>query len=423
MEKLTKTLVGRSIPKSRRYYVWDVEIKGFGVLVLPSGVKTFIYQFRNRSGRTRRATIGKFSATMTADLARKHAKKLRRAVEDGRDPLEEAKAEKEAITVQELLEKYLESAKFAEKAETTQSVDRGRIARHLIPTLGRKIAKKLKPDDIRRAYASIRDGKTACNVKTGVRGRARVTGGEGAARMAIRVFRAILNWAIDEGFISSNPATGVKISADGNRSTIIESTKQYKSLFETLDLMEAELRLRSPVADAIRVIALTGARRNEIAALRWSHVDLRAGVLTLPPNAHKTGKSTGKPRIIGLPAAAQAILANQTSGEDDDYVFPPTRGVGPVNLSKPWRKIRVEAKLPEGIGLHGLRHSLASHMAMQGAQAAEIMTTLGHQQLSTAQRYVHWARDERAKLAEKAASHISAVLTCTDSKPGLKVVK
>ncbi|MCG8071585.1 MAG: tyrosine-type recombinase/integrase [Candidatus Thiodiazotropha taylori] len=241
--------------------------------------------------------------------------------------------------------------------------------------------------------------------------------------MAIRVLRAILNWAIDEGYISSNPAVGVKIGADGNRSTILESTEQYKSLFETLDRLETELRLRQPVADAIRVIALTGARRNEIAALRWSHVDLRAGVLTLPPNSHKTGKSTGKPRIIGLPAAAQAILARQTDGEDDDYVFPPVRGVGPVNLSKPWRKIRAEAKLPEGIGLHGLRHSLASHMAMQGAQAAEIMTTLGHHQLSTAQRYVHWARDERAKLAEKAASHISKVLKVSCDQTGLKVVK
>ncbi|MEW8459903.1 MAG: tyrosine-type recombinase/integrase [Candidatus Thiodiazotropha endolucinida] len=423
MEKITKTLVEKSTPRLERYYIWDVEIKGFSLLVLPSGVKSFTYQYRSPSGRTRRTTIGKFSTTMTADLARKRAKSLRRAVEDGRDPLEEAKAEKNAITVHELLERYLESAKFAEKAETTQSVDRGRIARHLIPILGRKIAKKLKPDDIRRAYASIRDGKTACNIKTGVRGRARVTGGEGAARMAIRVLRSILNWAIDEGYISSNPAAGVKIGADGIRSTILESADQYRALFETLDRMETELRLRSPVADAIRVIALTGARRNEIAALRWTHVDLRTGVLTLPPSAHKTGKLTGKPRIIGLPAAAQAILARQTNGEDDDYVFPPASGVGPVNLSKPWRKIRVEAKLPEGIGLHGLRHSLASHMAMQGAQAAEIMTTLGHQQLSTAQRYVHWVRDERAKLAEKAASHISKVLKVSCEQPGLKVVK
>ncbi|MEW8525534.1 MAG: site-specific integrase [Candidatus Thiodiazotropha endolucinida] len=410
MEKITKTVVDRSDPEAKRYFIWDVEIKGFGLLVLPSGVKSFVYQYRNRSGRTRRATIGKLSTTMTADFARGQAKKLRRAVEDGRDPLAEKKLEKEAVTVKELMEMYLESPDFSQKTETTQSIDRGRVKRHLTPTLGNKIAKKLTPGDVKRAHAAIRDGKTACDVKTKARGRARVKGGPGAARMSMRLLRSALNWAIGEGYLSSNPAAGVKIGNDGIRTTFLQSADQYKALFETLERMESEHQLRSPVADAIRVIALTGARRNEIASLRWAHVDLKGGVITLPPGSHKTGKSTGKSRIIGLPAAAQAIIANQESGEPNEYVFHPARGEGPINLSKPWRKIREKAGLPDGIGLHGLRHSLASHMAMEGAQAAEIMTALGHRQLSTAQRYVHWAQDQRSKLAEKAASHISAAL-------------
>ena len=66
--------------------------------------------------------------------------------------------------------------------------------------------------------------------------------------------------------------------------------------------------------------------------------------------------------------------------------------------------------LPEGIGLHGLRHSLASHMAMNGAEAAQIMTALGHRQLSTAQRYIHWAQDGRQALSERAASVMIAGL-------------
>ena len=99
----------------------------------------------------------------------------------------------------------------------------------------------------------------------------------------------------------------------------------------------------------------------------------------------------------------------------------PRKGEGAVSLAKPWRQIRKEAELPEGIGLHGLRHSLASAMAMNGAQAAEIMTALGHRQLSTAQRYIHWAQDSRAALAEKSAAHISAALT--GKKKKAKVLK
>lgn len=66
--------------------------------------------------------------------------------------------------------------------------------------------------------------------------------------------------------------------------------------------------------------------------------------------------------------------------------------------------------MPEGIGLHGLRHTFASYMAMQGAQAAEIMAALGHKDMSTSQRYVHWASDQRQHLAERAAATITGIL-------------
>jgi integrase len=143
--------------------------------------------------------------------------------------------------------------------------------------------------------------------------------------------------------------------------------------------------------------------------MQWRHVDLKAGLVTI--DAHKTAKTTGKPRVIGLPAAAAALIARQPEGAPDDFVFAPARGAGPVQLSKPWRAIRAEAELPDGIGLHGLRHSLASHMAMQGAQASEIMTALGHRNLATSQKYIHWAQDARQVIAEKAAAVALAGMT------------
>jgi len=408
--KINKRVVDATQPGEKPIFVWDIEVKGFGLRVLPTGVKSYVFQYRTSEGKTRRATIGKHGATLTADQARKKAKRLQQTISEGGDPLEEKQQARNALTVTDILNDYLSSAKFAEKASSTQSTDRGRINRHLRPLLGKKFVGKLTQEDVRRAFGEIRDGKTAVNEKTGPRGRAIVRGGEGAARMAIRVFRSILNWARSEGLIESNPAHGVKIGIDGERDSILESAQQYASLFRTLQRMENEHRLRSAVADAVRVIALTGARRSEITGLRWGYVDLKAGVLTLPPTSHKTGRKTGKPRIIGLPAAAQAIIAGRPHGDPKDFVFAPAKGEGALALAKPWRMIREEAGLPDGIGLHGLRHSLASHMAMQGAQAAEIMTALGHRQLSTAQKYVHWAQDKRAALAEDAAAHISAAL-------------
>jgi len=407
--KITKRSVDAAEPGGKPVFVWDTEVKGFGLLALPTGVKSYVFQYRTSEGKSRRATIGKHGA-LTPDQARVKAREMQRKVSDGADPLEERQEARKAVTVGEVLDLYLASAKFAEKAPSTQAIDRGRINRHLRPLLGRKLAGKLTQEDVRRTFGKIRDGKTAADEKTGPRGRAIVKGGDGTARMAVRLLRAILQWAHSEGLVSSNPAVGVRVGSDGERDIILESSDQYAELFRTIQRMEDEQRIRSQVADAVRVIALTGARRSEITALRWQHVDLKAGVLTLPPTSHKTGRKTGKPRVIGLPSAAQAIIAAQADGKPEDYVFTPAKGEGPLALAKPWRMIRQEAGLPEGIGLHGLRHSLASHMAMQGAQAAEIMTALGHRQLATAQKYVHWAQDKRAALAEDAAAHITAAM-------------
>lgn len=407
MPYINKTAVEAAAPSEKEYFVWDGgdhSIAGFGLKVFPSGAKSYVFQYRTPQGLTRRATIGKHSETLTADVARKKAKDMRRTVEDGGDPLGVKQAQRDALTVGGLLDLYLASAKFAEKADSTRSIDRGRINRHLRPLLGKQYVQSLKPDAVRRAFGQIRDGNTAAKVKTGKRGLARVTGGEGAARMAIRLLRAILSWGVEEGHAASNPAVDVKVGSDGTRKTIMQGGDDYARLFRTLDTMENEKRIRQAHADAIRLVALTGARRGEISSLIWRHVDLQKGVITLPPAKHKTGRKTGEARIIGLPAVAQAIIARQPQGELDGFVFRPAKGDGAITLSAVWRKVREEAQLPDGIGLHGLRHSLASHLAMGGAQAAEIMAVLGHRQLSTAQKYVHWAQDARVPLAERAAS-------------------
>ena len=359
------------------------------------------------------------TAAFTADEARKVADGMRRDVNEGRDPLAEKRDRRQAATVGDILDTYLLSEAFMAKAASTRITDKGRIIRHLKPLLGNIKVETLTPEAIARTQAKITQGKTAVREKTGPRGLARVRGGEGTARKAIRLLHSVFVWAVREKLANSNPAAGVKTGSDGSRNTILNDAEAYGRLFRTLDRMEAEYRVRREVADAIRVIALTGARRGEIAGMQWQHVDLKAGLVTLPASRHKTGKKIGKPRVIGLPAAAQAIVARQPAGNAHDFVFAPTHGKGPLTLTKMWNRVRVEAELPEGIGLHGLRHTLASHMAMAGAQASEIMTALGHRNLATSEGYVHWAKDARQAIAEKAAA---VALAGMGSAPGDKVM-
>ena len=413
MPKITKRLVDAIKPTGQTQIIWDDSLTGFGLKVFRSGVVSYVLRYRTPEGRQRMAAIGKHGP-LTPEQARTKAKDMLHTISTGADPLAERKAAREALTVAQLAALYLASSRFAEKAPSTQAIDRGRMARHILPLLGKHRADRLTREDVRRAQAAIKAGKTAATVKTGPRGLAVVKGGEGTATKAVLLLRAMLAWAIEEGMLEANPAAGVKVAASSTRDVILEDAQQYEALFRTLERMEAEHRIRRPVADAIRVIALTGARRGEIAGLRWSHVDLKGHRLVIPPTQHKTGRKTGKPRIIGLPAAAAAIIARQAQGAPDGLVFTPAHGDAPVSLSKPWRAVRAEAGLPDGIGLHGLRHSLASFMAMQGAQAAEIMAALGHRQMSTAQRYVHWAESAHAQLAERAAAHITAAMAGND---------
>lgn len=418
MTKISKRTVEAAAPKGKRYIIWDESVSGFGLLIQPTGIRSYCFQYRTPEGRTRRLVLGR-TTTLTPDIARDRAMECRRKVELKQDPAEEKQSRRKAPTVAMMLDNYLGSAKFAEKAESTREIDRGRIERHLKPTIGSKVADKLSSEDVRRAFAAIRDGKTAATVKTKKRGLARVTGGEGSARKAIRLLKTAYNWAIEQKTLKENPAAGVDVGRDNERTVIIESMEQYSAIFDAINKLENLQRIRRPAADAIRVIILTGARRGEIARLRNRHLELKKARAVLDRKEHKTGRKTSKPRIIELPTAAQEIIERQPAGEPEDFVFRPSYGEGPLSLNKPWRMIRAEAGVGDEIVLHTMRHSLASLMAMTGHQAPDIAAILGHRDIKTSQKYIHLAEQHKKKLAEKASAGIAAALT--GAKPGAVV--
>lgn len=422
MAKLTKGEVDNLKSSDGDYFAWGDDPKGFGVKVFTSGVKSFVFQYRTKEGKSRRYTIGKLSDTLTVEQARKKARELFLDVMAGNDPMAYKQQRREALTVNQLLDRYVASPAFEQKAETTKATDRGRIERHLRPLLGTAHADMLTGDAIRRAQTAIKEGKTAGRFKTVARGLAKVTGGAGTADKSVLILRAAYAWAVSEGILKDNPAAAVKVAQPGQRETILGGSSDYAALFRTINQMESEHRIRSTVADAIRLIALTGARRGEVVGLKWEHVDLKSGLITLPPKAHKTGSRTGKPRLIGLPTEAQAILVRQPKGEPGDYVFQPSKGEGTLAIAKPWMAVRKEAALPANLGLHGLRHSLASHLAMAGASAVELMETMGHKQISTTQRYVHFAERARSTLADRAAAVALSGMAEANGKPKAEVV-
>lgn len=105
---------------------------------------------------------------------------------------------------------------------------------------------------------------------------------------------------------------------------------------------------------------------------------------------------------------AQEIIASMTSRGPDDLVIRSAKDGARIDLKRVWL-----AGLPAGLTLHGLRHSIASHLAMGGATGPEIMAAMNHANIATSQRYIHFARDRKNALAERAASVATAGLAAS----------
>lgn len=106
MARLTKRIVDSLKPKTKDYFVWDAELKGFGVRVSPKGKKTFLVQYR-ASGRTRRLKVGPYGA-LTADEARTKAKERLGEVAKGDNPAEAISAHRKSPTVATVGARFLE---------------------------------------------------------------------------------------------------------------------------------------------------------------------------------------------------------------------------------------------------------------------------------------------------------------------------
>ena len=205
--KITKREVDKIAPSpTGDIFVWDEALSGFGLRVKPSGAKSFFVQYRNAHGRSRRITVGKYGV-LTPEQARDDARQLLAAAARGDDPAEKRQADRSAWTIKDLCVDYLNAAEAGNiitrrrtaKRASTLSTDKGRVERHIIPLLGHRVVRDLKPSDIRAFFTSVKAGKTASDVKTGLRGRAIVTGGKGTAKRTVGLLSGILAHAVDLG--------------------------------------------------------------------------------------------------------------------------------------------------------------------------------------------------------------------------------
>lgn len=402
-KRLTNSVVNGAAKRDSDYFIWDGDLKGFGLKVCSGGRKSYVCKYRLGTGRnapTRRMTIGTHGSPWTPEQARKRASQILGLVAHGEDPAHAKQADKDVLTVSQLCDRYLEHGAATKKASTL-ATDRGRIERHIKPLLGRMRVPDVKRADVSRFLQDVAAGKTAVDVKTGARGRAIVRGGKGTATRTVGLLGGIFSFAVESGWISENPVRGVKRFRDRRNERFLDGAELQKL---GAALVAAEATGENPYAIAIiRLLILTGARKGEIESLRWPEVDWQYGYLRLADS--KTGQ-----KLITLNLAAIEVLQTVPRQNASNFIFPASRSDGYYKgTSKVWRRIRSKAKL-DAVRLHDLRHSFASMALLQGASLVIIGELLGHRDSATTARYAHLTASPTREVAENTGDKIAKQL-------------
>ena len=401
--RITKTIVDGASPKPKDYFVWDGELKGFGIKIAKGGRKSYVCKYRIGSGRsapTRRMTIGAHGSPWTVDQARNEARRLLGRVANGEDPAKLKQDVKNQLTVSELCDLYLKQG-VATKKPSTVATDKGRIERHIKPLLGLKKVPGVTRADVKLFMQDVANGKTSADVKTGLHGRAIVTGGKGTATRTVGLLGGIFSFAIECGFIEINPVRGIKRFPG-------KKNHRYLSQQEFVDLGNAFRESLgngvNPQAIAVlKLLIFTGARRGEIETLKWSEVDFDLGYLRLDDS--KTGQKS-----IPLNAGALGVLTEIFRVDGSAFVFPSQRSNGHyLSTPKVWKDIRIKAGL-EGVRIHDFRHSFASVAVSGGASLPMIGAILGQKDSATTQRYAHMQDQPLKNATEAVGSKIASDL-------------
>jgi len=414
--KISRKALASMQPKEKITTYYDEDLRGFGMRVMPSGVKSWIVEYRpgagGRSIAKKRFRIG--GMELSPEQARTAAEKVLASVSLGSDPAADRAGERGALSIAEIADRFMrDHVKKKRKANSVEGYE-GIIEKHIKPAIGKKAAEKVTRADLVKLHNKVSEKQ------------ADGTGGPYAANKMLAVLSKLFNWASDLGLIKegTNPTQFERFNEEQRERFLTgEELSQLGAALveaETIGIPhdvegdEENSRHRkrahqrhvvySPhITGAIRLLLLTGCRLREVLHLRWSEVDFERGLLFLPDS--KTGRKTvvlseaAIDVLKSVPRIGEYVVASESAGTPDEK---PRH-----DLKKPWAAISQRAGL-KGLRIHDLRHTFASVGAGGGLGLPVIGKLLGHSQASTTQRYAHLDIDPVRRAANIIAGNIAS---------------
>lgn len=328
--KLTKRMIDSlplaTNPKGARYY--DPTLTGFGLVVYPSGKKSFFLEYGAR-GKRRRMTLGQYGA-ITPEQARQKAQKVRGEVLDGADPLRDKELSRAMPTFSEWVDDYMVDVRQRKKHPDHDDMHLGRAKERF----GSVLLNEVTRDDILALMRQLAK-----------RGTTNVT-----ANRFLASVRACLNAAIAAGKIRDNPAATIKKYAEPIPRSRTLSDDEFKLVVEAIG-REEDIYAHT----ALHMLVETGARKTEVLTAKWADIDFEGGLWRIP------SPKAGRPQMMPLPKSTAAML--HVLPRVGPYIFPgknadePRRGI-----KRQWDRVREEAGIPD-VRLHDVRRTFGLHVA------------------------------------------------------------
>ncbi len=364
-EKLSKTVVERIKAVDRDVVVWDDTLPGFGIRVKPSGVRSYIIQYRNRNtGASKRLTIGQHGPLLTFDQAKKQARAMLADAMRGNDPVEIRKAVRRAPSVADLAADYLERHAVPKKRPKSVRDDRAMLDNVILPKLGAK-----KVDAIGR-----RDFET---IQVGMKDRPY------PANRVLSLLSKMFNLAVEWKWRSDNPAKGIERYEEQKRERWL-SDEELRRLCAALD-EHSNMR----AANAVRLQLLTGARLGEVLTSRKEDFELHHGIWTKP--SHQTKQKRTEHLPLSAQALALVVSIIEASDTNSRFLFPGNKpGQSLREIKKFWPAVLRQAEITD-YRRRDNRHTYASHLVSSGLSLEIVGRLLGHTTATTTKRYAHLA--------------------------------